>query len=74
MAEEDEQVYLQKYVTMDEGVVINCHKLGAGTVIELTEEEAANHRSHGLRLDDVAADDRREVKNVRDLYVAEDNG
>jgi len=68
----EKHVELLKFATMDEGTLINCHKVPKGSVIELTQEEADSHRSHGMRLDDVAMDDTREVFDCRSLYEVKD--
>lgn len=65
---------LKKFSTMVPKTIINGHQLTVGTVIELTEEEAANHRSRGIALDDVHADDNREVYSVREPYVVPEKG
>lgn len=61
-----EHVELLKFETLDEGVLLMSHSVPKGSVVELTEEEAANHRSHGVRLADVALDDTREVFQCRE--------
>lgn len=69
---DDPQEYVErvKVATMVPKTIINGHVLTVGTVVELTEEEIANHRSHGMCLDDVAADDNREVFDVNTPYEA----
>lgn len=54
--------------------VFNGHVLDKGTVIELTAEEVANHRRHGVPLYDVADDDGAEVYDVSEPFVADGNG
>ena len=65
---------LFKFRMMDEGNHLNCHAVPKDAIVELTKEEAANHRAHGMRLDDVPLDDTREVFQCRTLYEAKDGG
>lgn len=68
----EEHVELFKFSTLDEGVMLMSHEVPKGSVVELTQDEADNHRSHGLRLEDVAADDTREVFQCRERRVIDD--
>lgn len=70
---ETERKELLKFETLDEGVLLMSHPVPKGSVVELTAEEAENHRSHGVRLADVALDDTREVFQCRERRVI-DNG
>lgn len=63
---------LLKFEVMDEGVMLKSHKVPKKAVVELTQAEADNHRSRGVRLDDVAMDDTREVFQCRERYEAKD--
>ena len=63
-------VELFKFRVIGEGVMLMSHKVPKGSVVELTQEEAENHRSHGIPLEDVAADDTQEVFQCRERYEA----
>jgi hypothetical protein len=62
-----------KVEILDEGAIINGYSLKRHDVVELEQGHIDNHRGHGVRLGDVADDDRREVKDVyRQITHSED--
>lgn len=64
---------LFKVCSTGERQIINGHVLDKGTVIELTEAEIEQQRAGGVALEDVHAEDNREVYSVREMYVSKDS-
>jgi hypothetical protein len=60
---------LIRVATMVPKTIINGHILTVGTVVEMTQAEIDAHRAGGVPLDDVHADDKRDVYSVREPYV-----
>lgn len=60
--------------TVHDRSIINGHVLKAGTVVALTDDDIEKHREAGVPLEDVEDGDPREVYDVLQPFVAEDNG